>query len=227
VVCAELAHARLFFVMGTMKITALKIQARNKSRVNVYVDGKYGFAVAKIVAARLKVGQELDENAIAGLRDVDDVEKAYERALKFLAPRPRSVVEVRRRLETAKVTAPTIEEVLQRLQRAGLLDDQAFANFWVENRGTFRPRSKRALRMEMKQKGLPEEAVKQALAETDDGSAAAALAAQRAPRLASLEYQDFRRKLGEFLARRGFNYDTIQPVVEQAWKDLHPGTSGD
>jgi regulatory protein len=138
VVCAELAHARLFFVMGTMKITALKIQARNKSRVNVYVDGKYGFAVAKIVAARLKVGQELDENAIAGLRDVDDVEKAYERALKFLAPRPRSVVEVRRRLETAKVTAPTIEEVLQRLQRAGLLDDQAFANFWVENRGAGR-----------------------------------------------------------------------------------------
>jgi regulatory protein len=210
-----------------MKITALKIQARNKSRVNVYVDGKYGFAVARIVAARLKVGQVLDEAAIAGLRDVDDVEKAYERALKFLAPRPRSVVEVRRRLETAKVTAPTIEEVVGRLQRAGLLDDQAFANFWVENRGTFRPRSRRALRMEMKQKGLPEEAVKQALADTDDAGAAAALAAQRAPRLASLEYQDFRRKLGEFLARRGFNYDTIQPVVEQAWKDLHPGTAGE
>jgi regulatory protein len=210
-----------------MKITALKIQARNKSRVNVYVDDKYGFAVAKIVAARLKVGQVLDEAAIAGLRDVDDVEKAYERALKFLAPRPRSVVEVRRRLATAKVTAPTIETVIQRLQRAGLVDDQAFANFWVENRGTFRPRSKRALRMEMKQKGLPEEAVKQALAETDDTGAAAALAAQRAPRLASLEYQDFRRKLGEFLARRGFNYDTVQPAVEQAWKDLHPGKPGE
>jgi regulatory protein len=209
--------------MGTMKITALKIQARNKGRVNVYVDGKYGFAVAKIVAARLAIGQVLDEAAIAGLRGVDDVEKAYERALKFLAPRPRSVVEVRRRLETAKVPAETIEAVLQRLQRAGLLDDQAFANFWVENRGTFRPRSKRALRMEMKQKGLPEEAVKQALAETDDAGAAAALAAQRAPRLASLEYQDFRRKLGEFLGRRGFNYDTIQPVVEQAWKDLKAG----
>jgi regulatory protein len=210
-----------------MKITALKIQARNKSRVNVYVDDKYGFAVAKIVAARLKVGQVLDEAAIAGLRDVDDVEKAYERALKFLAPRPRSVVEVRRRLATAKVTAPTIEAVIQRLQRAGLVDDRAFANFWVENRGTFRPRSKRALRMELKQKGLPEEAVRQALADTDDAGAAAALAAQRAPRLAKLEYQDFRRKLGEFLARRGFNYDTIQPIVERAWKDLHPGKPGD
>jgi regulatory protein len=210
-----------------MKVTALKIQARNKSRVNVYVDGKYGFAVAKIVAARLKVGQVLDEAAIAGLRDVDDVEMAYERALKFLAPRPRSVVEVRRRLAAAKVTAPRIEEVIQRLQRAGLVDDQAFAKFWVENRGTFRPRSKRALRMEMKQKGLPEEAVKQALAVTDDAGAAAALAAQRAPRLASLEFLDFRRKLGEFLARRGFSYDTIQPVVEQAWKDLNPGEPGE
>ena len=206
-----------------MKITALKIQARNKSRVNVYVDGKYGFPVAKIVAARLAVGQVLDEAAIAGLREVDDVEKAYERALKFLAPRPRSVAEVRRRLVTAKVPEATIEAVIQRLQRAGLLDDKAFANFWVENRANFRPRSRRALRMEMKQKGLPDEAVKQALADTDDASAAAALAAQRAPRLAKLEYQDFRRKLGEFLARRGFSYDTVGPAVEQAWKDLKPG----
>ena len=209
-----------------MKVTALKLQSRNKSRVNVYVDGKFAFGLIKIAAAQLAIGQELDAAAIERLQQVDEVGQAYERALKFLAPRPRSTVEVRRRLTTAQIPAAAIEAVIVRLTRAGLLDDKAFAGFWVENRATFRPRSKRALQMEMKQKGLPDEAVKEALAETDDASAAEALARQRVRRLAGLEYQDFRRKLGEYLARRGFDYDTIQPVVEQAWKERAEHPSG-
>ena len=52
------------------------------------------------------------------------------------------------------------------------------------------------------------------------------MARQRGRRLAGLEYKDFRRKLGEYLARRGFDYDTIQPVVEQAWKERAENPSG-
>jgi regulatory protein len=224
VVCATNAHARLFFVGLGMRVTALRVQDRNKGRANVYLDGKFAFGLAKLVAARLAIGQELDEGAVERLRQEDEVEQAYERALKFLGPRPRSEAEVRRRLQKAKVPAGAVEAVGARLNRAGLTDDQAFANYWVDNRATFRPRSKRALRAELKQKGLADDALQAALAGVDDGGAAYALARQRARRLAGLEYPDFRRKLGEFLARRGFDYDTLLPIVERVWREQTEGT---
>ena len=206
-----------------MKVTALKQQARNKTRVNVYLDGKFALGLVKIVAARLAIGQMLDEAALAQLQKDDDLEQAYERALHFLGPRPRSEAEVRRRLNTAKVPAETVTAVLARLNRAGLLNDQAFANYWVENRSTFRPRGKRLLRAELRQKGLGDEALQSALAEVDDAAAAYTVASQRSRRLSGLEYQEFRNKMGAFLARRGFDYDTIAPVVERVWKELSAG----
>lgn len=203
-----------------MKVTALRLQQRNKTRVNVYLDGKFAFGLAKIVAARLAVGQDLDEAALERLRALDDVEQAYERALKFLGPRPRSESEVRRRLKERGVAAASIDEVVTRLKQSGLVNDQAFASYWVENRASFRPRSKRVLQAELKQKGVSDELLRQALDQTNDVEAARALALVRARRLHGLEYQEFRRKLGDFLARRGFDFDLIGPLVDQVWTEL-------
>jgi regulatory protein len=206
-----------------MQITALKVQARNKSRVNVYLDGRFAFGLAKIEAVRLRVGQALDDAAIARLKKADDVEQAYERALKLLATRPRSEAEVRRKLREHEVAEPVMEEVLVRLRRAGLVDDGAFANYWVENRDAFRPRSKRALLAELRRKGVAEDALKQALADVNDADTAYRVAAQRARRLQALPRPEFHRKLGEFLARRGFDYETIAPILERVWKEVQAG----
>ena len=210
-----------------MKVTALRLQARNKSRVNVYMDGKYGFPLAKIVAARLRIGQELDDAAIAKLRGTDDEEKAYEKALKFLAPRMRSEAELRKRLTQHKLTPELIDGVIARLTRAGLLNDKEFASYWVENRSTFRPRSTRVLRAELRQKGLGEAEVRAALTGANDNEAAYALGAKRVRRFAALPKPEFRRKLGEFLARRGFSFDIIEPVVERLWTEHGSGEAGD
>jgi regulatory protein len=207
-----------------MKVTALKQQSRNKTRVNVYLDGNFALGLAKILAARLAIGQALDAAALEQLRKDDEVEEAYERALHFLGPRPRSETEVRRRLANADVPAEAVAAVLARLAQAGLVNDQAFANYWVDNRTTFRPRSRRLLRAELRQKGLGEDEVQAALTEVDDAGAAYSLARQRAGRLGGLEYVEFGRKLGAFLARRGFDYDTIEPVVGRVWKELTEGS---
>src|SRR5262245_59517019 len=206
-----------------MKVTALKQQARNKSRVNVYLDGEYALGLAKILAARLRIGQVLDEAAVERLRQADEVECAYERALHFLGPRPRSEAEIRRRLTTAKVPEAAVAAVLERLRGAGLVDDKVFASYWVENRTSFRPRSKRLLSRELRLKGLGDDELKAALAEVDDASAAYTVARQRAARLRELELVEFKRKLGGFLARGGFDYDTIEPVVTRIWKEMHEG----
>lgn len=205
-----------------MKLTSLKAHPRRKGRVKVYLDGQFAFELTEIQAARLHLGQEFDEAAVARLRETDSVEQAYERALRLLTSRPRSEAEIRRKLHEHKIPEPVIEAAVERLRRSGLLNDQAFAAYWVENRGTFRPRSKRVLKAELKQKGVVDDSVLgEALAAANDAEAAYNVAARRArvARLQALPYKDFRRRLGEFLARRGFDYDLIETVVERVWKE--------
>ena len=196
-------------------ITTLRYQKRNKNRVNVYLDDQFAFGLAAIEAARLRVGQALSDDDIARLRRQDDVERAHERALNFLSYRPRSEAEVRRNLRKKDVTDEAIEAEVERLTRAGMLDDREFARYWVENRLQFNPRGARALGHEMREKGVPVSIIDDTLAGFDEEPAARKAAEAGARRLAHLEPTAFRRRLGAYLARRGFSYAVISPLVEE------------
>jgi regulatory protein len=200
------------------QITALKVQKRNPQRVNVYIDGRFAFGLAAIEALQLKIGQDLSDPEIARLREKDQVEVAYEFALRFLSYRPRSIAEVRRRLTEKQFDTSTIDEAVARLRRAGLLDDTAFAQFWLENRDAFRPRGSRALRYELRQKGVADSVIDAILAGYDERDAAYRAALQQAQKLARRPDQDLdviRRKLLAFLNRRGFSYPIARDTVER------------
>ena len=200
-------------------VTAMKVQKRNPQRVNVYLDGEYAFGLARITAAWLQIGQELDDEKIAQLRSQDSHEAAYQKALHFLDFRPRSCAEVQKNLEKQGYEAEVIEAVLERLERSGLINDGQFAQAWVDNRSEFRPRGRRALSMELRQKGLDDEAIESALSELDEDSLAIQAARKQARKLHGLPKPDFRRKLAGFLARRGFGYGVIEPVLERVWQE--------
>jgi regulatory protein len=203
------------------KITALVAQKRNPNRVNMYLDGEYAFSLARIVAAWLRVGQELDEEKIKRLQAEDAHERAIQQALLFLSYRSRSESEIRQNLRKHEIPEDVIDQTLQRLRQDGLASDDQFAQAWVENRSTFRPRSRRMMAMELRQKGLADEAVSSALEDVDDEALAYEAAQKRAPRLKDLEWVDFRKKLSEFLARRGFSYSVITSVVTRIWNEIH------
>ncbi len=205
------------------KITALRFQKRNKDRVSVYVDDQFAFGLAAIEAVRLRVGQTLSDDDVARLQVRDEVERAYERALNFLSYRPRSEAEVRRNLRKKDVEDEVVEVVIERLTRAGLVDDGEFARYWVENRLQFKPRGARALHHELRQKGVADSIITDALLDLDEEVAARQVAEAGARRLAHLEARDFRRKLGAYMARRGFSYAVIQPLVEEM---LEQNTAG-
>ena len=205
------------------KITALKAQKRNHQRVNVYLDGEFAFGLSRIVAAWLHVGQELTDEKITELKFEDELEMGYQRAIKFISYRMRSVSEVQQNLKKQGVSEDTIEAVIDRLQKNGLLDDLSFSQMWVENRNEFRPRSHRMLAIELQQKGIHSEIISQILEETTSDEELAYAAAQKQIRkYEQLEWQEFRRKLSSYLARRGFSYGTIKPIVEQVWTELQP-----
>ena len=204
------------------RITALKVQKRNPNRINVYLDGEFAFGLARVVAAWLSIGQELDDEKVAAMQQEDTREIAYQSALRLLGVRPRTAAEICRRLERQGFTQPVMDDVIARLTESGLVNDRQFAQTWVENRSTFRPRSHRLLALELKRMGVAEEWIDGAL---EDGAEDAALAYQaaikHARRLSGLDWMNFRTRLSGFLARRGFGYDVIQPVVRQVWQETH------
>ena len=202
------------------KITALRLQKRNKERVNVYLNGEFAFGLTALEAMHLQVGQELSEEEIARLRARDLVERAYQRALHFLSYRPRSTAEVRTYLQRKGTPPEAIEEVIARLERVGLIDDVAFARFWLENRETFRPRGKRGLRYELRQKGIAPAIIEEILTDYDEEAAAYRVALARARRLPKDDARVFRKRLYDYLARRGFDYEVIQTVVTRVEAEL-------
>jgi len=143
-----------------------------------------------------------------------DERTALDATLRFLAPRPRSEREVRRRLERGGCPAETIDAVLTRLRAHGYLDDSAFAHYWVEQRQTFRPRGARLLQAELRQHGVRAE-----LPELNAEADAYRAAAKRARQLTGADEATFRTRLGQLLARRGFDWEVITPTVERLWRE--------
>lgn len=203
------------------KITALEVQRKTPNRVNVHLDGEFAFGLARIVAAWLRVGQELSEEKIEQLVAEDGRERALQQAMLFLSYRARSESEIRRNLRKHEIPEPVIEQTLERLKQDGLANDDQFAQAWVENRAAFRPRSRRLMAMELKQKGLADEAIRSAMETVDDEASAYEAAHKRAARYKGLEWVEFRKKLSEFLARRGYSYAVIAPVVTRTWNETH------
>jgi regulatory protein len=203
------------------KITALEPQARHPNRFNLYIDDRFAMGLSAFVAARLRVGQVLSDAEMTALDSEENLEDAHEKALRFLEPRPRSTAEVRQHLLKKDVPADVVTRVIEKLTGAGLLDDAAFAKYWVENREEFRPRAGRALRFELKRKGLADTAISDAIGKIDESESAYRAGLARARRLSTLEYREFRDKLVAFLARRGFSYEVAKRAAERLWQETH------
>ncbi len=194
-------------------ITALKLQRRTKNRVNVFIDDQYRLGVQRIIAAGLKVGQELSEADIEQLKDEDEEQRAYERSLRYLSRRPHSEKEIANKLSRNRIEIRVQDRVLKRLREASLVDDVEFARVWVENRQIFRPRSGRMLMSELRGKGVAKEAIETALEGFDEAEAALTVARKACKRYGDLAEETSNRRLRQFLARRGFSYELISSTL--------------
>lgn len=204
------------------EITALKAQLKNHNRISVYLDGAYAFGLARIVAAWLRIGQQLSEADITRLKQQDTLEVAFQRGLNVLSYRPRSEMEIQRKLKEQGFEEDAIAATIQRLKDNQLVGDEQFARAWVENRAAFRPRSKRMLAAELRQKGVGDADIQQALEESGDEDYLAYQSAnQYARRLAGLDWETFRKRLSAYLARRGFSYGTIVPILRKVWEETN------
>ena len=202
------------------QVTALRPTKRDPDRIAVDLDGSFAFALpAQLVAdERIEVGDALDEARVSALLAAEQASRATEAALVFLGYRPRSEKEVRDRLRRGGYDQEAIDHAISRLHEWRYLDDADFARRWVENRTTHRPRGKRLLQQELRHKGIDTETAREAIAEVDldEAGAAEGLARRRLPSYAGDDPAAIRRRLGAYLARRGYGYDVIRVALERA-----------
>jgi len=202
-------------------VTAIEPQKTQKGRVNLFLDGGFAFSLSALVAAEvgLQQGQKLSPADIEKLKNTDLLHRSLNSALRYLSPRPRSESEIKARLRRSGYDADTIQQVLTKLKEQKLVDDVTFARFWRENRERFRPRSRRLVALELKQKGVSTEAIAEATSEFDDELGAYRAAQKKARSLAGLDYSSFRKHLGAFLRQRGFDYELIHRTVDRIWQE--------
>ena len=208
-----------------MRITALEPQVNNSERINVYVDGHFLIGASGIIILQmgLEVEQELSQDQLEQLRSEETVQQAVDRAFNYLSYRPRSREEVRRYLRRKETPPEIIDAALERLDRLNFVDDQAFASFWVENREQFSPRGARALKNELRMKGVEQEVIEEAIDEEKDEERALLAGRKKALsliRIPDIDYPTFRTRLGSFLQRRSFGYEVSKRVVQALWKEL-------
>ncbi len=211
-------------------ITAIKAGKNLKvKRANVYLDGRFAFSLDDeiIVKRGLKPGLTLSTQEIEALTGSDRLQGCLNAGLYFLSYRPRSESEVRARLQRRGFLADEIEPTVAHLREMHLLDDTAFAEYWKENRGTFRPRSQRMLKVELRRKGLGSDVINEALAGIDEGENAYKAAAAKARTISTADYRVFSQKLGGFLQRRGFNYSVVNQTLNRCWADKTGGSAAD
>ena len=197
-------------------VTRLERQKKNTDRINVYLNDEFAFGLNIMDAMSLKKGQVLSEKEIADLAHRDDIAKATDKAINFLAVRPRSMQEVRISLTRKGFSETVIDISMERLLERGYVDDLAFTRFWVDNRTQFKPRGSRALRFELRQKGVASSVIDQVLADLPDPVELAYKAAQpRVGRYRGKTQAEFQQKMSAFLARRGFGYDAVRDALRK------------
>lgn len=201
-------------------ITALTSQVRDKSRVNVHINGSYLFSldVSQVVDLGVRVGAEYTEETLAKVRAESEFGRLYTRALEYVLMRPRSVYELSQYLyrKTRPVRTKsgdlrpgydksTAERVRERLIERLYVDDEAFAVYWVENRRLIKGASERLLRSELYAKGVATNIADRAL-QASERSDVEEL--RKVIQKKSRRYTD-KQKFTQYLVRQGFSYSDV------------------
>lgn len=193
------------------KITKITAQSARADRVSLFADGKFLIGLDRFTWLQLglKAGDELTPKMVERLKNEDTTGKCYDKALKLLSFRPQSRYELRYKL-SKRFNPKTIQQVLARLAKDGLVNDEKFASAWVNERLLTRHRSIQHLMAELRQKGIEHRTIQAVISGIDkqiEIDAALGLAQRYANKP--------REKLQAYLARRGFGYPVIREVEKK------------
>jgi len=203
-------------------ITALETQTNDANRTSVFLDGEFAFGVHQdlVVKHGLHVGATLTPEERRAIEQDEQYVEAKQQALDYLAHKPRTEEEVRRKLRRKDAPESVIEDVVARLHELGYLDDEAYASDYVRNRFASKKYGPMRIQRELVERGVDRHVAERTVAEffedEDPVAAAREHAEKRWARLADEDDPRRRKqKLYRYLRRRGFTSDTIYPLLDE------------
>jgi regulatory protein len=191
-----------------MKITELKQQVKRADRVSVYVDSKYSFSLSseELLSTKLYKGMVLSSTELSDLTKLSERSLVKAQCYHYLSYRPRSQWEMETYLKRKGYSVQIIEDTIKYLINQNLVNDNEFANRWIENRVLLKPTSINVLKLELKQKHISQGIINEAL-ENHDINELEIIKRQQSGYKEDL-------KLMQFLVRRGFNYGLIKRALD-------------
>lgn len=165
-----------------------------------------------MLESKLAPGQELSREEVSEYKKLSADDKLYNLTLRYIAIRPRSKWEIAFYLERKQASPALIEQITNKLIKIGLIDDEKFAQAFVNDRRLLRPASRRKLMLELRKKRISDEIIQAAVGTEHENEQAALLAIIERKRRQT-KYQDD-LKLMQYLARQGFNYGDIKDALK-------------
>ncbi|MBQ9117855.1 MAG: RecX family transcriptional regulator [Clostridia bacterium] len=196
------------------EITELSVQSKDKSRCNVYVDGRFscGLSIEVALKNRLKVGLQVDDEFLARIQLEGEKDVALSKALSFVTLTQKTKKQVRDHLTKKGYLPAVVEYVLDKMTDYKFLDDEAYASSYCE--AAAKKKGKKLIQMELRAKGVADEDMDAALDGVDEESqkATATLLLQKYMRGKSTDKETL-AKAFRYLISKGFGYETARSAL--------------
>lgn len=196
------------------EITAITPQVKDKTRCNIFVDGRFycGLTLETVVKNRLKVGKIVTREALEEMQLESEKHMALDKALYFLSATRKTEREIRAHLTKKGYLPAVVDYVIEKLRGYGFINDGEYAEAYTES--AIKRKGGKLIRMELKNKGLSDEAIDGALSSIDS---------DREKETAKAVFEKYMRgktadkptlqKAYRHLLSKGFDYEVIKSII--------------
>lgn len=205
-------------------ITKISVQKHNKDRYSIFTDSgggeEYAFSVDEdvLIKHQLTKGMELDDFSITEMLFQDDIRKAYNMAINYLAHRMRSESEVREYLKKKEVAEPVIKEAIHKLYDLKFLNDEDFALAYVRTQINTTDKGAEVIKLELKEKRIDPSIISKVLDEVSFDvqlEKAVKLSDKYAQKNKNDSSRILKQKIEQMLQRKGYSFPIIRAALEE------------
>lgn len=201
-------------------ITKIERQKGRNKRYNIYINDHYALSVHEdvLIKHQLHKGQVLSEQEWQQLSEDDVKQRAYLQAIRYLNYRARTSKQLEQKLLDQHYEPHIVEAVIALLKDQKYVDDDQYAHLLAEQRLKSQHRGKRWVRQELAAKGLSNDQIEQAVAHVDEDMERALaydIALKRWQRMNDVELHVKKRRINDFLLRRGYSYSIVNDVLRK------------
>jgi regulatory protein len=198
-----------------MVVTGIRLQKNRQNRFAVFIDGAYALSLSDraLLESKLVRGQEVDAKSVEQLKKLAAEDLLYDRTLQYVSLRLRSTWEVSQYLKRRQASPALISEILNKLSKISLIDDEQFAAAFVRERQRLHPSSRRKILFELKNKHVTDEVIEKVIKDSSEDDDTPALRTIITRKRKESRYRDD-MKLMQYLSRQGFNYGDIKDALK-------------